>query len=115
MASARNKRALSMLLPLSTDRSQKADSKKIVRTIDVFEGDFGMQRVVTDRWMDNDEVLLLSSEYLKMCFLRPFSKKVLPKTKSAEEQIIEGELTLEVRAEEACGRIIDLNGVLPEE
>ena len=48
-----------------------------------------------------------------MCFLRPFSKKELPKTKSAQEQIIEGELTLEVRAEEACGRIVDLDGVLP--
>lgn len=113
VASARNKRVLSMLLPLSTDRSQKADSKKIVATIDVFEGDFGTQRVMTDRWMTNDQIFILSPEYLKMCFLRPFSKKELPKTKSAQEQIIEGELTLEVRAEEACGRIVDLDGVLP--
>lgn len=113
VASARNKRILSMLLPLSTDRTQKSESKKVVATIDVFEGDFGIQRVVTDRWMPDDQVFVLSSEYMGISFLRPFKRETLPKTKDATEQIIKGELTLEVRAEKASARICDLNGTLP--
>lgn len=115
VASPRNKRILSMLLPLSTNKTQKAESKRLVATIDVFEGDFGVQRVVTDRWLPDTDVYLLSTEYMGMSYLRPFSKKELPKDKDATEQIIIGENTLEVRAEKASARITDLNGTLPEE
>lgn len=112
-ASPRNKRILSTLLPLSTERSQKSESKKLVATIDVFEGDFGIQRVLTDRWMPDTDVYILSSEYLGVSYLRPFERKELPKDKDATEQVIIGELTLEVRAEKASARITDLNGELP--
>lgn len=113
VASPRNKRVLSMVLPLSTERSQKAESKKMVATIDVFEGDFGVQRVVTDRWMPNTDVYVLSTQYFGMVPLRPFGRKELPKTKDATEQVIIGEITMEVRAEKASARITDLDGVLP--
>lgn len=72
VASGRNKRVLSGLLPLNTDRTQKAEVKKMVHTIDVFEGDFGRQRVVTNRWMPNDKVFVLSSEYFGLSYLRRF-------------------------------------------
>lgn len=113
VASPRNKRVLSLLLPLSTERSQKAESKKMVATIDVFEGDFGTQRVITDRWLPNTDVYVLSTQYLGMVPLRPFGKKELPKTKDATEQVIVGEVTMEVRAEKASARITDLDGTLP--
>lgn len=113
VASPRNKRVLSLLLPLSTERSQKADSKKLVATIDVFEGDFGTQRVITDRWLPNSDVYVLSTQYLGMVPLRPFKKVEIPKTKDATEQVIIGEVTMEVRAEKASARITDLDGVLP--
>lgn len=113
VASARNKRILSALLPLSTERTQKAEAKKIVATIDVFEGDFGIQRVLTDRWLPDTDVYVLSTEYMGTSYLRPFKREELPKSKDATEQIIIGELTLEVRAEKASARITDLNGTLP--
>ncbi|MEA5034233.1 DUF5309 family protein [Cloacibacillus evryensis] len=113
VASGRNKRILSNLLPLSTERSQNSTSKKVVNTIDVFEGDFGTQRVVTNRWMDNDRVYVLSSEYLKKSYLRPIHKIDLAKKGSATEKAIEGELTIEVRAEKSSAVITDLNGLLP--
>jgi len=111
--SARNKRICSLMLPLSTDRSQPAAAKKLVQTIDVIEGDFGKKRVLTNRWLANDKVFVLQSEYCKVSYLRPFTTHVLPKKGSAIEKVIEGELTLEVRAEKAQGIIEKLNGVLP--
>lgn len=113
VASGRNKRVLSGLIPLNTERTQQASSKRMVHTIDIFEGDFGRQRVMTNRWMNNDEVYVLSEEYLKKAYLRPFKKADLPKKASATEKIIEGEWTLEVRAEKAHAVIRDLNGTLP--
>ncbi|MBQ9423600.1 MAG: DUF5309 domain-containing protein [Pyramidobacter sp.] len=112
--SARNKRILSGLLPESTTRDQKAEAKKLVATIDVFEGDFGIQRVITDRWLPNSDIYILSGEYMGVSYLRPFTRKELPKDKDATEQVIIGELTLEVRAEKASARITDLDGLLPE-
>lgn len=113
VASPRNKRILSMLLPLSTERNQKAESKKVIATIDVFEGDFGVQRVLTDRWLPDTDVYVLSGEYMGVSYLRPFARKELPKSADKTEQVIIGELTLEVRAEKASARITDLNGALP--
>lgn len=113
VASGRNKRILSGLIPLNTERTQQASSRSVVHTIDIFEGDFGRQRVMTNRWMSNDEVYILSEEYLKKAYLRPFRKADLPKKASATEKIIEGEWTLEVRAEKAHAVIRDLNGTLP--
>lgn len=111
--SPRNKRVLSALLPLSTDRTQKAESKKLVATIDVFEGDFGLQRVLTDRWLPDTDAYILTTEYLGVSYLRPFERKELPKDKDATEQVIVGEATLECRAEKASARITDLDGKLP--
>lgn len=113
VVSSRNKRVLSGLLPLSTDRSQAADSKKVVHSIEVFEGDFGLQKVLVDRWMGNDRIYGLSSEYCKLSYLRPFKKVDLPKKSDAVEKAIVGELTLEMRAEKASGAVVDLNGALP--
>lgn len=112
VASGRNKRILSGLLPLNTDRTQKADSKKVVHTIDVFEGDFGRQRVVTNRWMPNDKAFILSSEYFDLAYLRKFKTEELPNTKDATQKGIVGELTLEARAEKASAIIADLDGKL---
>ena len=113
VCSGRNKRVLSGLLPLNTERSQAAANRKVSLRIDIFEGDFGRQRVVTNRWMGNDSVYVLSDEYLKKAYLRPFQKIDLPKKGSATEKAIEGEFTIEVRAEKAHAVICDLNGELP--
>lgn len=113
VASPRSKRILSLLLPLNTDRTQAAASRSVVATIDVFEGDFGKQRVVTDRWLPDKDVYVLSKQYLGISFLRPFTKKDLPQQSDAIKRGIVGELTLECRAEKASARITDLNGTLP--
>lgn len=111
--SPRNKRVISDLLPISTDRSQPQKDKKLVHTIDIIEGDFGRKRIVTDRWIDNSKAYVLSTEYCKLSYLRPFQTETLPKTADASAKQIVGELTLEVRAEKASGIIEKLNGVLP--
>lgn len=111
--SPRNKRVISDLLPLSTERSQPQKDKKLIHTIDIIEGDFGRKRIVTDRWIDNSKVYVLSTEYLKLSYLRRFKTETLPKTADSTAKQIVGELTLEVRAEKASGIIEKLNGTLP--
>lgn len=113
VVSPRNKRIISLLLPLSTTRQQDAGDKKLSLAIDVIEGDFGKKRIITSRYLDDSKIFILQSEFCKLSYLRPFKTLALPKTASAVEKIIEGELTLEVRAEKAQGIISDLNGTLP--
>lgn len=113
VASARNKRVLSAVLPVGSSRSQEQKDKKLVSTIDVWEGDFGIQKIVKDRWLADDTVYLLDSQYFSLCYLREFTKIEKPKTHDAVERGIVGEVTLECRAENACAKIDKLDGKLP--
>ena len=110
VVSLRNKRVLSSLLPKDTTRTADVGNKKIGAVIDVFVSDFGTLKVLSDRWLGNEDVYVLSSEYYGLSYLRPFKTEELPNTSDALKKIIVGELTLEARAEKASARITDLNG-----
>lgn len=113
VCSPRNKRILTAVLPTGTTRTVEQKAKKITARIDVFEGDFGVQRVVTDRWMSDDQVFILSSEYFGYSYLREPVKQVLPKTADVSRSLIVQEVTLEARAEKASAVIDKLDGKLP--
>lgn len=113
VTSLRNKRVISALLPIDTTRFQKAESKKVVSTVDVLVTDFGTLTIMPDRWLGNEDVYLLDAQYLGLSYLRPFSKEELPNTSDNLQKLIVGELTFECRAEAASGRITDLNGTVP--
>lgn len=113
VVSLRNKRVLSSLLPLNTTRNADIGNKKIGAVIDVFVSDFGVLNVLPDRWLGNEDVYVLSSEYFGLSYLRPFKTEELPNTSDALKKVIVGELTLEARAEKASARITDLNGTVP--
>ena len=110
VVSLRNKRVLSSLLPKDTTRTYDGNTKKVGAVIDVFVTDFGMLTVTPDRWLGNEDIYILTSEYFGLSYLRPFKTEQLPNTSDALKKQIVGELTLVSRAEKASARITDLDG-----
>lgn len=86
-----------------------ATDKKLVAAVDVYESDFGVIKIIADRFMVNDKIFILSSEYWKTAYLRPFKTYDNPVSGSRKEKMIEGELTLVARAEKASAIIADLS------
>lgn len=107
VCSGKNKRTISGFTA-STQKTIEATSKKLVAAVDVYESDFGLVRIIADRWMPDDKVFILTKQYLKTAYLRPFKQDQKAKTGDKIEKVIIGELTLEVRAEKAQAIIADI-------
>ena len=86
-----------------------AEDKRLVAAIDVYESDFGMVRIIPDRFMPDDRIFILDKGYWKVAYLRPFKQEEVPAAGSRTERVIEGELTLEARAEKANAIVKDLS------
>lgn len=85
-----------------------ADTSKITQKIDVYESDFGMLKVLLDRYTPSGKVYVLDPGLWKKATLRPFKNLDLPKTTDSIKKVIVGEWTLEARAEQANAIIADL-------
>ena len=85
-----------------------ADTSKITQKIDVYESDFGMLKVLLDRYTPSGKVYVLDPSLWKKATLRPFKNLDLPKTTDSIKKVIVGEWTLEARAEQANAIIADL-------
>jgi len=86
-----------------------ANDKRLVASVDVYESDFGIVKIIPNRFMLTDRLFILSKEYWKTAYLRPFKQEDLQPQGSRKEKVIEGELTLVGRAEKANAIIKDLN------
>lgn len=86
-----------------------AKDKKLVAAVDVYESDFGIVKIIANRWMVNNKVFILSKDYWKTAYLRPFTQEDLQPQGSRKEKVIEGELTLKGRAQKANAIIVDLS------
>ena len=75
--------------------------------VEVYESDFGSQRVVMNRWLPDDVVLALDSSRIKVVPLagRSFRYEELAKGGDYVRGQIVGEYTLELRNENAHGRL----------
>jgi len=107
VCSGKNKRTISGFT-VSNERTIEATSKKVIASVDVYESDFGLVRVIADRLMPDDKVFVLDKSYLKTAYLRPFKQIELAVTGDNMKKAIVGELTLEVRAEKAQAIIADI-------
>jgi hypothetical protein len=107
VVSGGNKRIISNWTT-NVDRTFPVKDTKLTRKIDVYESDFGVVKIIPDRWMPNDKIYILDTEYWGLSFFRPVKKYNLPKTGDSEKQILLGELTLEGKAEKASAIISDL-------
>ena len=113
LVSPRNKRVVSTFTAGHTKYMNGNETRKLTQMISVLETDFGTLQCMTDRFMPNDVVYGLSPEYIKKAFLRNFKTGDLPKINDMGRRMINGEWTVEMRAEKAHFKIEDLDGVVP--
>jgi hypothetical protein len=107
LVSGGNKRIISGW-STNMNRQMSQTDTKLTRRLDVYESDFGLVKIVVDRWMPDDKIFIADSQYLETRPLRPFKKHDLPKTGDSLKQVIVGELTFVCRAEKAHAIISDL-------
>lgn len=112
LMSPRNKRIVSTFTAGHTKFMDGNKTKKLTQVISVLETDFGVLQCITDRFMPNDVVYGLSPEYIKKAFLRPFKTGDMPKANDMQRKYVNGEWTLEMRAEKAHFVIEGLNGII---
>lgn len=92
---------------LTGQRSYGASETTYCDTVDVYQSDFGVCRVITTRWMPQDMALLLDSSRISVLPLggRSFHFKPLASTGDFESGELIGEYTLELKNEAAHGLI----------
>jgi len=89
-------------------RTLDADASKITQRVDVFESDFGVIKVLLDRFTPANKVYVLDPSLWKKATLRPFKTLDLPKVSDSIKKVIVGEWTLEARAEKANAILADV-------
>jgi hypothetical protein len=102
------KRKISAFTASST-KNVEADSKKLVNSVDVYESDFGILKIKSDRYMNAAQIAILQSDMWKVAVLRPTKSFEVARIGSATRGVIETELTLECRAQEANGKVTALS------
>lgn len=104
-----NKQVFSTFTGRSTPM-EEAKSKKIVASVDAYESDFGVLKVVANRFQRARDVLVLESEKWAVAYLngRKMVSIPLARTGDSERRQILSEYTLVARNEKASGGVFDL-------
>lgn len=80
----------------------------IIASADVYVSDFGVVRVIPNRFQRERDAWLLDFDYIEVLYLRPFFTEKLAKTGDAEKRAMWVEYTLKVKQEAALGLAADL-------
>ncbi|MDP3677313.1 MAG: DUF5309 domain-containing protein [Novosphingobium sp.] len=102
-----NKQAFSGFTGNAT-RYKDADDERLVAGIDVYASDFGVMRVVANRFMRSRSCLILQMDMWAIAYLRPFTVHDLAKTGDSIQKQILVEYTLEARNQASSGIVADL-------
>ncbi len=102
-----NKRQISAFSTPS-QRNIDAASGKLFASVSVYDSDFGLQRIVANRWMDSDKVTCIQSDLWKLAMLRSLKFEMLSKDGDRTRGQIVFEGTLEGRNEKGSGKITEL-------
>ncbi len=89
-------------------RNLDAADRNLVATIDVYESDFGLQKIILDRYMASDKVVCLQEDLWRVAFLTAPFHKELPDNGGGPKGMMKTELTLESLNEAASGKITEL-------
>lgn len=103
-----NKRIVSGLTTGVT-KNLDARDRRLVTAVDVYESDFGVLQVIPDRFQTTDDVYAIEKDLWKLAVLRPLKVEPLAKTGDASKRLLVMEATLECRAENGNGSIINCN------
>lgn len=102
-----NKQTFSTFTGRSTPM-EKAESKKIVASVDFYEGDFGKQKVMAARNIRSRDCLVLQMNMWAMATLRNMKMTDLAKTGDSQRVQILTEYALVSRNEKSSGAVFDL-------
>ena len=80
----------------------------IIASADVYVSDFGVIRVIPNRFQRERDAWLLDWNMVSYAFLRPFQTRKLAKTGDAEKRLLNVEWTIRVDNEAALGGAFDL-------
>ncbi len=101
-----NKQQMSTFTGRSTPQ-EDASKKKIVNSVDFYEGDFGSQKVMAARNVRTRDVLILQTDMWARGTLRGMQTKDLARTGDSERKQLIVEWTLVSRNEKASGGVFD--------
>lgn len=107
MVGAFNKQVLSSFVGRGTP-TELAKDRKIVAAVDVYESDFGVMKVVPNRFQRARDAWVLQTDMWAIAYLRNMTTEKLAKTGDNEKRQLLVEFALESRNEEASGLVADL-------
>jgi len=76
----------------------KADEGKLATAVDVWKGDFGVQRIIPAHQMGTQSIFAADLQYFKHAILRPLKTQDLAKDGDNYKKLVNMESTLEARA-----------------
>lgn len=95
--------------PGNATRWQETGEKRITAGVSVYESDFGVLKIVPNRFQRTRDLFCVDPEFMALAVLRPLDSWELAKTGDHQRKQILQELTLEVRNEAAHGIVADLS------
>jgi hypothetical protein len=104
--SGTNKRVVSGFSNTERQRDQK--EKKITKNIRYYASDFETVEFIPHRLVPTDTVFVVDPSFCKLAYLDPIHREIPAKTHDTKKAVLIGELTLEVRADAAHARIVDI-------
>jgi hypothetical protein len=90
-------------------RAAEAKAGIAIGAVDVYVSDFGVIRIIPNRFQRARDGFVLDMEYCGLAFLRPMHTVKLAKTGDAEKRLLQVEYTLVVKNEKALGVVADLS------
>jgi hypothetical protein len=90
-------------------RAAEAKPGVSIGAVDVYVSDFGIIRIVPNRFQRGRDGWVLDMEYASLAFLRPMHTVKLAKTGDAEKRLLQAEYTLCIKNEKAFGVVADLS------
>lgn len=95
---------------LTNTIQQKAGGQAtIIAAADAYQSDFGLLKVVPNRFNRDRTLTVLDMEYWAVAYLRPFQSFPLAKVGDSDQRMILAEYCLESRNEAASGKVADLS------
>lgn len=89
-------------------RFKKAEDKKLVAAVDVYESDFGQLQIVPSRNTDPAQALVLDTDMVDVGWLQPMQNIALAKTGHSDKRMVWCEWGVIIGNERSCGTVADL-------
>jgi hypothetical protein len=90
-------------------RAAEAKPGLAIGAVDIYVSDFGVIRIIPNRFQRERDAWVLDFDYVGLAFLRPMKTIKLAKTGDAEKRLLLCEYTLVVKNEKALGVVADLS------